>query len=62
MKLLVIEDDREAAAYLAKGLTESGYVVDQGGTKTVFLNDAIGRVIYFDPIYYEELDHERLAE
>ncbi|MBU6507256.1 MAG: response regulator transcription factor [Alphaproteobacteria bacterium] len=29
MKLLVIEDDREAAAYIAKGLAESGYVVDQ---------------------------------
>jgi two-component system, OmpR family, response regulator len=29
MKLLVIEDDREAAAYIAKGLSESGYVVDQ---------------------------------
>ncbi len=28
MKLLVIEDDREAAAYIAKGLAESGYVVD----------------------------------
>jgi len=28
MKLLVIEDDREAAAYIAKGLSESGYVVD----------------------------------
>ncbi|HEY5209521.1 MAG TPA: winged helix-turn-helix domain-containing protein [Stellaceae bacterium] len=28
MKLLVIEDDREAASYLVKGLTESGYVVD----------------------------------
>jgi two-component system OmpR family response regulator len=28
MKLLVIEDDREAAAYVAKGLSESGYVVD----------------------------------
>jgi two-component system, OmpR family, response regulator len=28
MKILVIEDDREAAAYLVKGLTESGYVVD----------------------------------
>jgi two-component system, OmpR family, response regulator len=28
MKLLVIEDDREAAAYIAKGLNESGYVVD----------------------------------
>ncbi|MGH6994472.1 MAG: winged helix-turn-helix domain-containing protein [Stellaceae bacterium] len=29
MKLLVIEDDRAAAAYIAKGLAESGYVVDQ---------------------------------
>src|SRR5579862_7913316 len=28
MKLLVIEDDRETAAYLMKGLGESGYVVD----------------------------------
>ena len=28
MKLLVIEDDREAAAYIFKGLNESGYVVD----------------------------------
>jgi two-component system, OmpR family, response regulator len=28
MKLLVIEDDREAAAYIGKGLAESGYVVD----------------------------------
>ena len=28
MKLLVIEDDREAAAYVVKGLNESGYVVD----------------------------------
>ena len=28
MKLLVIEDDREAAAYISKGLVESGYVVD----------------------------------
>jgi two-component system, OmpR family, response regulator len=28
MKVLVIEDDREAAAYIVKGLSESGYVVD----------------------------------
>ena len=28
MKLLVIEDDRDAAAYLAKGLNESGHTVD----------------------------------
>jgi two-component system OmpR family response regulator len=31
MKLLVIEDDRETAAYLVKGLGESGYTVDQSG-------------------------------
>jgi two-component system, OmpR family, response regulator len=29
MKVLVIEDDKEAAAYIAKGLGESGYVVDR---------------------------------
>lgn len=29
MHLLVIEDDREAAAYLARGLRESSHVVDQ---------------------------------
>jgi two-component system, OmpR family, response regulator len=31
MKLLVIEDDREAAAYIVKGLSESGFVVDHAG-------------------------------
>ena len=29
MKLLVIEDDRETAAYIVKGLNESGYTVDR---------------------------------
>ncbi len=29
MKILVVEDDRETAAYLAKGLSESGYTVDR---------------------------------
>lgn len=29
MHILLIEDDRQAAAYLAKGLTEAGHVVDQ---------------------------------
>src|SRR6516162_10203723 len=29
MKLLVVEDDRETALYLAKGLNESGYTVDR---------------------------------
>lgn len=28
MRILVIEDDQEAAAYMVKGLKESGYVVD----------------------------------
>jgi two-component system OmpR family response regulator len=31
MKVLVIEDDRETAAYLVKGLSESGYSVDLAG-------------------------------
>src|SRR5438046_7435887 len=31
MKLLVIEDDRETAAYLVKGLSDSGYTVDHSG-------------------------------
>ena len=31
MKILVVEDDRETAAYLAKGLSESGYTVDRCG-------------------------------
>ena len=29
MKLLVVEDDRSTAAYLVKGLSESGYTVDR---------------------------------
>ncbi len=28
MRVLVIEDDKETASYIAKGLTESGYLVD----------------------------------
>ena len=31
MKILVVEDDRETASYLVKGLSESGYTVDQAG-------------------------------
>ena len=39
MKILVIEDDRESAAYLVKGLRESGYVVDHApdGREGLFL-------------------------
>ncbi len=42
MKVLVIEDDREAAAYLVKGLGESGYVVDHApdGREGLFLATA----------------------
>jgi len=32
MRILVVEDDREAAAYLVKGLRESGHVVDLAAT------------------------------
>jgi len=32
MHLLVVEDERKAAAYLAKGLTENGFVVDVANT------------------------------
>lgn len=31
MKILIVEDDREASAYLAKAFTESGHVADQAG-------------------------------
>jgi two-component system OmpR family response regulator len=31
MKILVVEDDRETATYLTKGLNESGYTVDCAG-------------------------------
>ncbi|MCL5668870.1 MAG: response regulator transcription factor [Gammaproteobacteria bacterium] len=31
MRVLIVEDDRQAADYLAKGLREQGYVADQAG-------------------------------
>jgi two-component system OmpR family response regulator len=34
MRVLLIEDDKQAAAYLVKGLKESGYVVDHAETGT----------------------------
>src|SRR5438552_16657650 len=37
MKILVVEDDRETATYLAKGLSESGYTVDCAGDGRVGL-------------------------
>ncbi|MGH7031215.1 MAG: winged helix-turn-helix domain-containing protein [Stellaceae bacterium] len=44
MKLLVVEDDRETASYLAKGLGESGYIVDraQDGREGLFLASSGG--------------------
>jgi len=42
MKILLIEDDREAAEYLIKALTESGYVVDHAaeGRDGLFLGSS----------------------
>src|ERR1700680_3908642 len=42
MKILVVEDDRETAAYLAKGLNESGYTADSAndGRPGLFLASA----------------------
>ena len=39
MKILIIEDDREAARYLVKGLAETGYVVDhaEDGRQGLFM-------------------------
>lgn len=42
MRILVIEDDKEAAGYLIKGLGESGYVVDHAATGPDGLTMAIG--------------------
>jgi two-component system OmpR family response regulator len=44
MKLLVVEDDRETASYLIKGLGESGYTVDRAadGREGLFLASSGG--------------------
>jgi two-component system, OmpR family, response regulator len=44
MKLLVVEDDRETAAYLVKGLGESGYTVDHAkdGRDGLFMASSAG--------------------
>lgn len=31
MKILIIEDEQKASAYLTKGLSENGYIVDSSG-------------------------------
>ena len=41
MKLLVIEDDRETATYLVKGLIECGHVVDPAGDGNTGLDMAL---------------------
>jgi two-component system OmpR family response regulator len=43
VRVLLIEDDREAADYLVKGLTESGYVVDHADDGPKGLMLATGR-------------------
>src|SRR5579884_1036602 len=42
MKVLVVEDDRETAAYLVKGLSESGYTVDHAadGREGLFMSSS----------------------
>jgi len=42
MRILLIEDDKEAAGYLSKGLGEKGYVVDHAATGPDGLAMAIG--------------------
>lgn len=41
MHILIIEDDKEVAAYIAKGLHESGYIVDTAHTGTEGLTMAL---------------------
>ena len=35
----------------------NGYVIDKAGNRLRFVNDAIGRILYFDKNYYEEVNH-----
>ena len=41
MRLLIVEDDREAASYLVKGLTECGHVVDHAADGDAGLEHAL---------------------
>lgn len=41
MKILLVEDDSAAASYLVKGLTESGYVIDQAEDGDIGLHLAL---------------------
>ena len=42
MRILVVEDDREAASYLTRGLKESGHIVDHAGDGQDGLHLAMG--------------------
>jgi len=44
LRVLVIEDDREAAGFLVKGLSESGYVVDHAADGAEGLSMAVNEV------------------
>jgi S1-C subfamily serine protease len=39
--------------------TSGGYVADQAGNKTPFVTSEVGRIIYFDQAYYDEVDHNQ---
>ena len=41
MRILLIEDDQQAASYLVKGLAESGYVIDHAADGEQGLNLAL---------------------
>lgn len=43
MRMLVIEDDKETAAHLVKGMSECGYVVDRAGNGQEGLTMALAR-------------------
>jgi hypothetical protein len=39
--------------------TSGGVATDAAGNHTLFTNQAIGRILYFDQAYYEEIDHNQ---
>jgi two-component system OmpR family response regulator len=53
MRILIIEDDREAAAYLAKGLTEAGHVADQAYDGETGLEQALAG--HFDVLIVDRM-------
>ena len=57
MKVLLIEDDRETSAYLARGLREQGHVVDLAATGRdgLFLaTDGGHDVLIVDPLVHRQ--------